>query len=87
MCKKIEIMNWMTAKLGLSGNELVLFAILWRESNQGKQKVTGDYSALSGAMNTTIPTMYNCIRKLVERGYVIQPEKGLYEISPNLNLT
>lgn len=81
MSKNFMIEKFMTAKLGLSGNELVLFSILWKESDKGQKIVEGDYKKLSEGMNVTIPTMYNSIKKLQERGYVEQVEKGLYQVN------
>jgi Fe2+ or Zn2+ uptake regulation protein len=75
------IEKFMTAKLRLSGHELVLFSILWKESDKGQKIVEGDYKKLSEGMNVTIPTMYNSIKKLQERGYVEQVEKGLYQVN------
>jgi predicted transcriptional regulator len=75
------IEKFMTAKLGLSGNELVLFSILWKESDKGQKIVEGDYTRLSEGMNVTIPTMYSCMKKLQNRGYVEQVEKGLYQVN------
>ena len=80
MSKNIIIENFMTSQLGLSGNELVLFGILWKESEKGTKIVESDYAMMSARMNTTIPTMYNCLKKLVERGYVRQEEKALYSV-------
>ena len=80
MSKNIIIENFMTSQLGLSGNELVLFGILWKESEKGTRIVESDYAMMSSRMNTTIPTMYNCLKKLVERGYVRQEEKSLYSV-------
>lgn len=81
MSKNYVIESFMTGRLGLSGNELVLYAILWKESDRGMKQVAGDYTALSERMGTTIPTMYNCIKKLCERGYVVQVSKGMYEVA------
>lgn len=83
--KSFSIESFMTEQLGLSGNELVLFAILWKESKAGKEKVQGNYSFLSGRMGVTIPTMYNAVKRLIERGFVEQPEKGVYAVSVNLS--
>ena len=85
--KRFEVLNWMTERLGLSGNELVLFAIMWKESKGGEKALVGDYTALSAAMGVTIPTMYNCAQKLMKRGYVVQPRKGIYAIADNLNIS
>ena len=80
MSKNYVIESFMTGSLGLSGNELVLFAILWKESEQGSRQVEGDYTAISERMGTTIPTMYNCMKKLVDRGFIRQEEKSLYSV-------
>lgn len=86
MTRKIEIIPFMTSGLGLSGNELVLFAILWRDSNKGEKQVKADYTQISGEMNTTIPTMYNCLKNLVKRGYLSMVDKGTYELASNLKV-
>lgn len=80
MSKKFEIENWMVSDKGLSGNELVLFAIMWEESGKGQKSVMGDYAALSAQMGTTIPTLYNCLKKLAERGLIVQEKKGEYRM-------
>lgn len=81
MVKNWMIEGFMVERLNLSGNELVLYALLWKESNKGEKVVEGDYTAISQRMGITIPTMYNCIRKLQERGYVEQVEKGIYRVA------
>ena len=68
--KKVVIERFMTQVLNLNGNDLVLFAIMWAESDQGRKAVSGDYVGLSGRMNVAIPTLYKCMNKLVEKGYV-----------------
>ena len=85
--RKFEILPWMTAQLKLSGNELVLFAILWKESKQGSQQVKGDYAVLSMMMGCTVPTMYSAAKKLVDRNLVTIPNKGMYAIAESLNFS
>ena len=85
--RKFEILPWMTAQLKLSGNELVLFAILWKESKQGAQQVKGDYAVLSMMMGCTVPTMYSAAKKLVDRNLVTIPSKGMYAIPESLNVS
>lgn len=70
MAKKFLIENWMTADLGLSGNELVAFAFMWSESKQGVEEYDGGYTELAAAMGVTIPTTYNVLRKLADKGMV-----------------
>lgn len=67
---KIMIENFMTSELGLSGNQLVLYAHLWAESKQGTQSVGDDYAKYSAAINVTIPTYYSTRNSLVARGLV-----------------
>ena len=85
--RKFEILPWMTAQLKLSGNELVLFAILWKESKQGTQQVKGNYAFLSMMMGCTVPTMYSAAKKLVDRNLVTMPSKGMYAIAESLNVS
>ena len=82
MIKEVSIKSFMTTRLGLSGNELVLFAICWKESDGGSDAFALDYSEVSAAMGTSIPTMYNCAKKLTDRGYLEpQTEKGVYRVN------
>ena len=67
---KIVIENFMTSELGLSGNQLVLYAHLWAESKQGTQTVGDDYAKYSAAINVTIPTYYSTRNSLIARNLV-----------------
>lgn len=82
MVKDFKIENFMTARLGLSGNNLVLYGLMWAESKQGKDVVVGDYTKLSAAMGVTIPTLYNCIKNLTKLALISQPQKGIYQMEP-----
>ena len=64
------IEKFMTERLGLSGNELVAYAYLYDGTQQGKDAFVGGYSQIAGAMGVTIPTAYNVLRKLKEKGVV-----------------
>ena len=79
--KSFEIENFMTASLGLSGNELVLYAIMWKESEKGTKPVPMDYNGWSEAMGVKVPTVYNCINKLMERGVIDQECKSVYRLT------
>lgn len=76
---KIIIEDFMTT-IGLNGNALVLFAILWAESKHGEQKVKDDYKHFAEAMGVTVPTYYNTMTKLRERGLVACDDNGMIEI-------
>lgn len=70
MSKKFYVYKWMTAKMGLSGNGLVMFAYLWDATKQGSEVFTGGYRELSAVVCTTVPTVYNTMRTLQERGFI-----------------
>lgn len=74
------VKNFMVSRMGLNGNKLVLFALLWQMSAGGEKKVVCDHSKVSAAIGTTIPTMYNVLKELVKAGYIKQVEKGTYEV-------
>ena len=75
----ITIEPWMATNTGLSGNKLVLYALIWQNSNHGKSAVPLDYTEVSGAMGTTIPTMYNCLKDLVKSEVIEQTGKCEYK--------
>ena len=82
---KIIIENFMTSELGLSGNQLVLYAHLWAESKQGTQTVGDDYAKYSAAINVTIPTYYSTRNSLTARGLVYKHDGQLYVRRTSLN--
>jgi DNA-binding MarR family transcriptional regulator len=67
---KFYVMKWMTSRLGLSGNELVAYAYLYEVTADGTKPYDGGYTELSEVMGTTIPTVYNTLKKLKERGFL-----------------
>ena len=67
MATEFKIENWMTGTLGLSGNDLVAFAFLWKVTKQGTEQFDGGFTELAQAMGVTVPTTYNVLRKLVDR--------------------
>ena len=72
MCTKNEFMveDWMVKDKGLSGNELVCYAFLWKQTQKGNVAYTGGYEKIAEAIGVTFPTAYNVLKKLREKGYV-----------------
>lgn len=60
----------MTVDMGLSGNNLVVYAFLWNETNGGTKTYTDGYMRISEAAGVTIPTVYNVLEKLRSRGAI-----------------
>ena len=81
MIKEFKIQDWMTGKLKLSGNNLVLFALMWKMSEQGTNSVKIDYKEITLAMSVSDPTVYNCLGQLVKRGLLDDRGDRLYAIS------
>jgi Fe2+ or Zn2+ uptake regulation protein len=70
MTKGFEVRRFMTVDMGLSGNNLVVYAFLWNETNGGKKTYTDGYMRISEAAGVTIPTVYNVLEKLRSRGAI-----------------
>ena len=71
MCKKsFSVQRWMIKEKGLSGNELVAYAYLYDVTGGGRSDFGGGYRELVDVMNTTIPTVYNIMRKLKDKGLI-----------------
>lgn len=64
-----SIFDWMVEK-GLSGNELVCYAYLCKETAQGEKSFTGGYEKIAKAIGVTFPTAYNVLKKMKEKGLV-----------------
>lgn len=79
MKKSFLVETWMMKDLGLSGNQLIMYAYLHDVTGKGTKSFTGGYTELSGALTMTVPTVYNIIGKLREKGY-IEPAGGMEEI-------
>lgn len=67
---KFYVESFMTEKLGLNGNELVGYAFLYAMTKQGAEVYMGGYTELAVAMGVSVPTTYNVMKKLVDRGLV-----------------
>lgn len=71
----ITIQGWMVNELGLSGNSLLVYAIIYGFSQDGKNEFDGTLSYLAEWCNSTKQGMINCLKGLVEKGYIIKNEK------------
>lgn len=71
----LVVQGWMVNDLKLSGNELLIYAIIYGFSQSGvDQKFTGSIRYLSEWTNTTRQTVMNCLKSLCEKGYIIKEE-------------
>ena len=70
MTKGFEVKRFMTVDMGLSGNNLVVYAFLWNETVGGMKTYTVGYLRISEAAGVTVPTVYNVLEKLKGRGMI-----------------
>lgn len=70
----INIQGWMINDLKLSGNNLIIYAIIYGFSQDGQSSFTGSISYLTKATNTSKPTVIKCLKYLVENGLISKEE-------------
>lgn len=70
----INIQGWMVTKLGLKGNELIIYAIIAGFSQDGESTFHGSLSYLSEWTNTSKQTVINCLNSLQEKGLILKNE-------------
>ena len=68
--EKFVIFEFMTGKLGLSGNELVAYAFLYDATGGGKKQYEGGQDEIAENIGVTIPTVYNVLKKMEDRGLI-----------------
>lgn len=76
----INIQGWMISDLGLKGNELLIYAIIYGFSQDGESKFTGSRQYLADWTNTTVKNVQNILNNLVDKGLLIKDEKYVNNI-------
>lgn len=77
MVEYINIQKWMVDGLGLSGNELIAFAIIFGFSQDGESKFKGSLRYIMNWLGCSKPTAVKTLSTLVEKGYVIKEEESI----------
>lgn len=70
MSFKIE--SFMIERLGLSGNDLVLYAYLYDVTKGGERMYEGNHRDLVSVLNCTIPTVYKVLANLEVNGLIVR---------------
>lgn len=71
----IIIQSFMVSDLGLKGNELLLYAIIFGFSQTAEQAFHGSLSYLESRINGTRPTVIACLKSLVKKGLIKKEEQ------------
>lgn len=69
------IQSWMVTELGLKGNELLVYAIIYGFCQDGAHHFKGSRSYLAEWTNSTVRNVQTMLNKLVEKGLLAKEEK------------
>ena len=73
----INIQGWMITDLGLKGNELIIYAIIYGFSQAENQVFGGSLKYLADWTNSTKRNVINCLQSLIEKGYITKDERSI----------
>lgn len=76
----IVIQGWMCNKLKLSGNDLLVYALIYGFSQDGESKFTGSLSYISNVLNISKNTTKKALDGLVERRLIIKTDLFIKKI-------
>lgn len=71
----ITIQSWMRTELNLSGNELLVYAIIFGFSQDDNSKFTGSRQYLADWCGCTVRSVQNVLNTLVTKKYIAKTEK------------
>lgn len=76
----ICIQGWMINELGLKGNELIIYAIIYGFSQAEGQVFNGSLQYLAEWTNSTKQGVIKNLKSLVDKGYIVKKEKMLNNV-------
>ena len=79
----IVIQGWMINNLELKGNRLIVFAIIYGFSQDGKSKFNGSLEYLMKTINGSKNTVLKAIKDLEEQGLIIKEKRSVKNIVCN----
>ena len=71
----IHIPGWAVTRLGLKGNELLVYSIIYGFSQDGETRFTGSLQYLADWTNSTKQGCIKCLKELVKNGHIKKYEK------------
>lgn len=71
----IVIQGWMIKELGLKGNELLIYAIIYGFSQAEGTKFSGSLQYLADWCNASKKTVQTALKNLIEKNYIEKEEK------------
>ena len=73
----VVIQGWMISELGLKGNELLVYAIIYGFSQSENQKYSGGLQYLADWTKSTKQGVLRNLKSLVEKNYIVKEEQIL----------
>lgn len=71
----VVIQGWMLTDLHLKGNELLVYACIYGFTQHSNQVFSGSWQYLADWTNSTKRGISNCLKSLVEKGYLEKVDK------------
>ena len=72
----VVIQGWMITRLGLKGNELLIYAVIYGFTQNGEIEFVGSMKYLADWTNSTVESVRKCIKSLIDKGYIIKTLDG-----------
>lgn len=76
----IHISGWMINQLQLSGNELLVYAVIYGFSQDGESVYRGGAGYLAECLNLSRQSIFSILKKLTDKGLVIKQEKTVNNV-------
>ena len=73
----IVIQGWMINELNLSGNELILYALIYGFSQDGESEFYGSLNYVSTALNCSKPTAIKALNSLIDKNYIFKNQNSI----------
>lgn len=68
----VTVTGWMCNELNLKGNELLVFALIYGFSQDGKSEFRGSRNYIGSTFNISLPTVDKALKSLVEKELLIK---------------
>ena len=72
----VVIQGWMLTRLGLKGNELMIYAVIYGFTQNGETEFIGSMKYLADWTNSTVESVRKCIKSLIDKGYIVKTLDG-----------
>ena len=83
----IVIQGWMCKELGLKGNELLVFALIYGFSQDGESKFSGGRRYISETFDITLPTVDKVLQSLVAKNFIEKQSADDYKHTDSYYIT